>query len=56
MTFNAYSHQINDMQQQLQDNEQELKVLEVKNENARVAEEMQGAKVSDISNLSPIDA
>lgn len=48
MTFNAYSHQINDMQQQLKDNEQELKVLEVKNENARVAEEMQGAKVRDI--------
>ena len=48
MTFNAYSHQINDMQQQLKDNEQELKVLAVKNENAKVAEEMQGAKVRDI--------
>ena len=46
MTFNAYSHQINDMQQQLKDNEQELKVLAVKNENAKVAEEMQAAKVS----------
>ena len=48
MTFNAYSHQINDMQQQLKDNEQELKVLAVKNENAKVAEELQGAKVRDV--------
>ena len=45
MTFNAYSHQINEMEQQLKDNEQELKVLVVKNENAKVAEEMQAAKV-----------
>lgn len=45
MTYNAYIHQINDITQQLKDNEQELKVLEVKNENARVAEEMQAAKV-----------
>lgn len=45
MTFNAYIHQINDITQQLKDNEQELKVLEVKNENAKVAVEMQEAKV-----------
>lgn len=45
MTYNAYIHQINDITQQLKDNDQELKVLEVKNENARVAEEMQAAKV-----------
>lgn len=46
MTFNAYIHQVNDMQQQLRDNDEELKVLDVKNENAKVAEEMQAAKVS----------
>lgn len=45
MTFNAYNHQINDITQQLKDNEQELKVLEVKTENAKVAVEMQEAKV-----------
>ena len=46
MTFNAYLHQINDMTQQLKDNEQELKVLEVKVENAKVAEEMMVSKVT----------
>jgi NADH/NAD ratio-sensing transcriptional regulator Rex len=46
MTFNAYIHQVNDMQQQLKDNDEELQVLDVKNENAKVAEEMQAAKVS----------
>ena len=45
MTYNAYTHQINDIEQNLKDNEQELKVLQVKNENAKVAEEMQAAKV-----------
>jgi len=49
MTYNAYIHQINDITQQLKDNDQELKVLEVKNENARVAEELQAAKVRTIS-------
>ncbi|XP_062617732.1 coiled-coil domain-containing protein 178-like [Saccostrea cucullata] len=48
MTFNAYIHQVNDMQQQLKDNDEELKVLDVKNENAKVAEEMQAAKVREI--------
>lgn len=48
MTYNAYIHQVNDMQQQLKDNDEELKVLDVKNENAKVAEEMQAAKVRDI--------
>lgn len=46
MTYNAYIHQVNDMQQQLKDNDEELKVLDVKNENAKVAEEMQAAKVN----------
>ncbi|XP_060608579.1 coiled-coil domain-containing protein 178-like [Ruditapes philippinarum] len=50
MTFNAYNHQINDITQQLKDNEQELKVLEVKTENAKVAVEMQEAKVKDVGN------
>lgn len=50
MTYNAYIHQVNDMKQQLKDNDEELKVLDVKNENAKVAEEMQAAKVNiDIS-------
>ncbi|XP_052254970.1 coiled-coil domain-containing protein 178-like [Dreissena polymorpha] len=49
MTYNAYIHQINEISQQLKDNDQELKVLEVKNENAKVAEEMQAAKVVDIT-------
>lgn len=48
MTYNAYIHQVNDMKQQLKDNDEELKVLDVKNENAKVAEEMQAAKVRDI--------
>lgn len=48
MTFNGYIHQINDVTQQLIDNEQELKVLEVKNENAKAAEEIQAAKVKDL--------
>lgn len=46
MTYNAYIHQVNDMKQQLKDNDEELKVLDVKNENAKVAEEMQAAKVN----------
>ena len=45
MQFNSYIHQCNDYRQQLQENQQELMVLEVKNENAKVAEEMQHAKV-----------
>ncbi|KAL4236342.1 hypothetical protein ACF0H5_004729 [Mactra antiquata] len=49
MTFNAYIHQINSITQQLKDNEQELKVYEVKNENAKVAVEMQEAKVKDVT-------
>ncbi|KAK3089571.1 hypothetical protein FSP39_004696 [Pinctada imbricata] len=48
MTYNAYIHQLNDIKQQLKDNEQELQVLEVKNENAKVAEEMQAKKVRDL--------
>ena len=47
MTFNAFVHQVNDIYHQLTDNEQELKVLRVKNENARAAEEMQAVKVSE---------
>ena len=49
MTFNAYIHQVNDMKQQLKDNDEELKVLDVKNENAKLAEEMQAAKVSNLT-------
>ncbi|CAL1526941.1 unnamed protein product [Lymnaea stagnalis] len=48
MTFNAYIHQVNDVSQQLIDNEQEMKVLQVKNENAKVAEEMQATKVRNL--------
>ncbi|RUS92112.1 hypothetical protein EGW08_000136 [Elysia chlorotica] len=48
MTFNAFVHQVNDIYHQLTDNEQELKVLRVKNENARAAEEMQAIKVRDL--------
>ncbi|GFO13380.1 coiled-coil domain-containing protein 178-like isoform x2 [Plakobranchus ocellatus] len=48
MTFNAFVHQVNDIYNQLTDNEQELKVLRVKNENARAAEEMQAIKVRDL--------
>ncbi|XP_033736853.1 coiled-coil domain-containing protein 178-like [Pecten maximus] len=48
MTHNAYTHQINDTEQQLKDNEQELTVLEVRYENAKVAEEMQSRKVSEL--------
>ncbi|XP_046357907.2 coiled-coil domain-containing protein 178-like [Haliotis rufescens] len=47
MTYNAYVHQLNDIRQQLKDNDQEMKILEVKNENAKVAEEMQATKVRD---------
>lgn len=49
MTYNTYIYQINDITQQLKDNEQELKVLEVKTENAKVAVEMQEAKVNDVT-------
>ncbi|GFS13551.1 coiled-coil domain-containing protein 178-like isoform X2 [Elysia marginata] len=48
MTFNAFVHQVNDIYHQLTDNEQELKVLRVKNENARAAEEMQAVKNRDL--------
>ena len=45
MTFNSYVHQVNDIGNQLTDNSQELKVLEVKDTNAKSAEEMQATKV-----------
>ena len=45
MTHNTYIHQCTDYRQQLQDNEQELKVMEVKEENSKVAESMQAIKV-----------
>ncbi|XP_059162874.1 coiled-coil domain-containing protein 178-like [Physella acuta] len=48
MTFNAYVHQVNDINQQLIENDQELKILKVKNENAKIAEEMQATKVSNL--------
>ncbi|XP_005098448.1 coiled-coil domain-containing protein 178 [Aplysia californica] len=48
MTYNAFVHQVNDIHSQLTDNDQELKVLRVKNENARTAEEMQATKVRDL--------
>lgn len=48
MTHNAYLHQINDTKQQLKDNDQELTVLEVRFENAKVAEEMQAIKVNNL--------
>lgn len=45
MTHNTYIHQCTDYRQQLHDNEQELKIQEVKNENAKVSESMQATKV-----------
>ncbi|KAH9515273.1 hypothetical protein Btru_014037 [Bulinus truncatus] len=48
LNFNAYVHQINDINSRLIDNEQEMKVLQVKNENAKIAEEMQATKVQNL--------
>jgi len=48
MTFNSFVHQVNDIHNQLTDNDQELKILRVKNENARMSEEMQATKVRDL--------
>ncbi|KAK7100124.1 coiled-coil domain-containing protein 178-like [Littorina saxatilis] len=45
MTFNSYVHQVDDIGNQLVDNSQELKVLEVKVANVKAAEEMQATKV-----------
>ena len=45
MTFNSYVHQVNDIGIQLTDNSQELEVLEVKDTNAKSAEDMQATKV-----------
>ena len=45
MTYDTYSKQINDIKAKLIMNEQEMKVLHVKNENAKVGEEMQAKKV-----------
>jgi len=45
MTYDSYSKQINDIKTKLIMNEQEMKVLHVKNENAKVGEEMQAKKV-----------
>ena len=45
MTYDTYSKQINDIKTKLILNEQEMKVLHVKNENAKVGEEMQAKKV-----------
>ncbi|KAK7483485.1 hypothetical protein BaRGS_00025284 [Batillaria attramentaria] len=50
MTYNSYVHQVNDVQQQLADNETELKLLEVKLANAKAAEEMQATKVRNLQN------
>ena len=46
MNYNSYIHQANDYRQQIQDNEQEIKVLMVRSENARAAEAIQDVKVS----------
>ncbi|KAI8786931.1 coiled-coil domain-containing protein 178 [Biomphalaria glabrata] len=48
LNFNAYVHQINDINSRLIDNEQEMKVLQVKNENAKIAEGMQATKVQNL--------
>ena len=45
MNYNSYIHQANDYRQQIQDNEQEVKVLTVKSENAQAAEAIQDTKV-----------
>ena len=46
MQYNSYVYQVNDIKQQLKDNSEELKVLKVKNENAKVSEDMQATKAS----------
>ena len=48
MTYDTYSKQINDIKTKLILNEQEMKVLHVKNENAKVGEEMQAKKVREL--------
>ncbi|XP_013420633.1 coiled-coil domain-containing protein 178 isoform X2 [Lingula anatina] len=48
MNNNTYIHQMNDCRQQLHDNDQEMIVLNVKNENSRAAEEIQARKVKDL--------
>lgn len=45
MTFDAYTAQINDIKAKLISNDQEMKVLQVKNENMKVAEEMKAKQV-----------
>ncbi|XP_064605202.1 coiled-coil domain-containing protein 178-like [Liolophura sinensis] len=49
--FNTYTHQANDITQHLKQNQQEKSVLEVRNENAKYAEEMQAAKVRELDTL-----
>ena len=46
MNFNSYIHLANDYRTQIHDNEQELKVLTVKNENCKAAEAIQDEKVN----------
>ena len=45
-TYNSYVSQCTDYRQQLLDNQQELVVLDVKNENSKAAESMHNKKVS----------
>ena len=49
MLYNSYIHQANDFRQQIQDNEQEVKVLTVKAENTRAAESLIDEKVQCVA-------
>ncbi|VDH89052.1 Hypothetical predicted protein [Mytilus galloprovincialis] len=48
LTFDTYTKQINDIKAKLIANDMEIKVLHVKNENAKVAEEMKAKQVREI--------
>lgn len=52
MTFSEYTKQVSDISNQLEKNAQELQVLEVKDDCAKAAEEMQATKVSTSSNYN----
>lgn len=48
MTFSSYISDLNQYHQELKDNQQELRILEVRCENTKAAEEMQATKVEEL--------
>lgn len=48
MTFNQYTHNCHDYRQHLKENSQEQSILEVKEENARTAEDMLATKIEQL--------